>query len=279
MRAVLKRWLLRVLVRPGVDGRRSCLPALAYHSIDESGSPVSFPLSHFRAQIEWLASHGYQALTAREAGAALAGRARIGERAVVLTFDDGLRSVSETALPVLAEFGFAATVFCAAGYVGKVCGWDRAPGIPEMDMMSWEDIRLLADQGWEIGGHSVSHAHLPALAEAARREEIAESRRILQDRTGCSVTSFAYPFGEFDQVSADAVAEAGFSSAWTMDPIGNLPGCDLFSLGRFNCDRIQSDSPDAAELAIRTYLSGRYGWYALLTARRLRIRRRARRKQ
>ena len=104
------------------------------------------------------------------------------------------------------------------------------------------------------------------------QQEIADGRRIIEERIGCPVTSFAYPFGEFDQVSADAVAEAGFASGWTMNPVANRVGCDLFSLGRFNCDRIRSESPDLAALALRTYLSGRYSWYALLTARRLRIR-------
>jgi peptidoglycan/xylan/chitin deacetylase (PgdA/CDA1 family) len=205
--------------------------------------------------------------------AALAGRAPLAPRSVVLTFDDGFRSVGETALPILSECAFVATVYCATAYVGGASSWERSPGMPEMAMMSWDEILGLVAQGWDIGGHSVSHAHLPALPEASMREEVSEGRRILQDRTGCPVSSFAYPFGEYNQVCADAVTEAGFSSAWTMRPVANRPGCDLFSLGRFNCDRIQSETAEAAELAIRTYLSGRYGWYALLTARQLRIRR------
>jgi peptidoglycan/xylan/chitin deacetylase (PgdA/CDA1 family) len=273
MKAVLRRWLLKALVRSERGTGRACLPALTYHSIDESGSPISFPTSHFRAQIYWLASRGYRSLTARQAVAALAGRAQLEPRSVVLTFDDGFRSVGETALPILAECGFVATVYCATAYVGGASSWERSARIPEMAVMSWDEILILVDKGWDIGGHSVSHAHLPGLPEATMREEIAEGRRILQERTGCPVTSFAYPFGEFDQVCADAVGEAGFSSAWTMDPAANRPGCDLFSLGRFNCDRIQSETAEAAELAVRTYLSGRYGWYALLTARRLRMRR------
>jgi peptidoglycan/xylan/chitin deacetylase (PgdA/CDA1 family) len=146
-----------------------------------------------------------------------------------------------------------------------------------MELMSWPDLSFLADQGWEIGGHTVSHARLPGVSAAVMQEEIAEGRRILQDRTGCAVASFAYPYGELGAGCTEAVAAAGFTSGWTMDPVINRPPCDPLTLGRFNCDRIQSEDPEAAELAVRTYASGRYGAYAILTARRLRIRRRPQR--
>ncbi len=274
MKRPAKRLLLRGLLRLARKPRPGEIVALTYHSIDESGSRISLPPAHFRRQIEWLASSGYRSLAADEAAARLAGRREPTVGGIVLTFDDGFLSVYETAFPILSEFGFVATVFCAAGYVGKVCAWERAPGIPEMPMMSWDELASLTQGGWELGGHTVSHARLPPLSPEAMREEIAEGRRILEDETGCPVTSFAYPYGESDQACAVAVAEAGFHSAWTMNPAANRPGCDAFSLGRFNCDRIRSETPDLAELAVRTYLSGRYNVYAFLTGRRLRVRRR-----
>jgi peptidoglycan/xylan/chitin deacetylase (PgdA/CDA1 family) len=177
-------------------------------------------------------------------------------------------------LPILSEVGFTATVFCAAAYVGGRCGWDRAPGIPDLEMMSWGDLGLLLDAGWEIGGHTASHAHLPRLTPDGIREEIASGRRMLEDRLARSIASFAYPYGEFDERCVAVAAEMGFDSAWTMIPTTNPPGCGLLTLGRFNCDRIRSEDPETAELALRTYVSGRYDVYALVTARRIRVRRR-----
>jgi peptidoglycan/xylan/chitin deacetylase (PgdA/CDA1 family) len=276
MKAALRKWLLRGLVAVGGQPRPGEIAALTYHSLDDSGSRVSCPPLHFCRQVEWLASTGYRTLTASDAAALLSGERRSG-RHVVLTFDDGFRSVRETAFPVLAEFGFVATVFCAAGYIGKQSNWEEMRGAPAMSMMSWDDLAFLGEHGWEVGGHGVTHARLPALQPGSMEEDIAQGRRIVEERTGSSVNSFAYPFGDFDRRCVEAVAACGFTSAWTMEPHVNRVGADLFSLGRFNCDRIRSDTPEIAALAVQTYLSGRYGCYSLLTGRAVRIRDRGKR--
>ena len=272
MKAIARRLLLEALARLTAETGPRGLPALTYHSIDESGSAVSFPLAYFRAQIEWLASRGFRGITAAQAAEALAA-GEVPPRSVVLTFDDGFATVRETALPVLSECGFVATVFCSAGYVGKPCGWERAPDIPAFDLMPWDDLGFLASQGWEIGAHTMSHARLPELAADGMREEIQQSRRTLTEALGCPVSSFAYPYGGFDDRCSQAVREAGLLSAWTMEPVINRPGRDLFALGRFNCNRVQSDSPRTAALAAQVCLEGRYGAYAALTGRAIRRRR------
>lgn len=272
MKALLKKWLLLSLLRLRKRAGNAAIPALTYHSIDESGSLISFPTEFFRAQVSWLAENGYRSLTASQAAAALAGKEELASPGVVLTFDDGFRSVRDTAYPILAEYGFVATIFVTSGYVGKPCGWDRAPQAPGMELMSWEEIRFLARQGWEIGGHTLSHAHLTRLGAAELKREITAGRRILQEEVGCEVSSFAYPFGEFDQRCAQLAREAGFCSAWTMEPTINRPGRELWALGRFNCDRIRSDSPQTAALAAQVYLGDCYHYYAFITARWLRVR-------
>lgn len=270
MKRLLRRIVLETLSR---FAHETGLPALTYHSVDETGSAVSFPLAFFRAQIEWLASQGFRALTAAQAAQALA-TGQIPPKRVVLTFDDGFVSVREAAFPILSEHGFVATVFCSTGYAGRPCGWERAADIPAFHLMSWEDLDFLASQGWEIGAHTVSHARLPRLADGFLEEEIRESRRTVKEKLGRSVDSFAYPYGAFDARCREAVKEAGFTSAWTMEPVISVPGSDLFALGRFNCNRVQSDSPRTAALAAQVCLGGCYPCYALLTGRALRRRRR-----
>ncbi len=270
MKAAARRWLLKGLTRLEKDPRG--LPSLTYHSLDSSGSPISFPADRCEAQLDWLVERGYRALTTEQAVAALVGQQPMPERAVAITFDDGFRSVREVGFPLLTERGLIATVFCAAGYMARPCAWPGAPRRPALDLMSWEDVRFLADQGWEIGGHTVSHARLTELPEAAQREEIEEGRRILMERAGVRVTSFAYPYGAYDAQCARVVAAAGFASAWTMEPVVNAPRCDPYALGRFHCDRVQSDSPETAALAARVCLGGRYDCYAILTMRQLRRR-------
>ncbi len=272
MRAALRRWLLKGLVRLGRDPRGGGIAALTYHSLDESGSPISFPPAFCRAQLDWLAQQRYQSLTASQATAALTGRQPLPERAVAITFDDGFRSVLEVAFPLLSERGFVATVFCAAGYMGRTYGWAGVSGIPPFELMDWEEARFLADSGWEIGAHTINHARLTELPEQTRLEEIRGGRRILLERVGGEIGAFSYPYGAFDARCAEAAAECGFTSAWTMEPMINALGCNRLTLGRFNCDRVRSDSPETAALAAQICLGGQYGRYAAITARRLRVR-------
>ncbi len=271
MKRAVKSYLLRALNVGAKLHRISAVPAITYHSIDESGSPISFRKEFFRSQLRWLSDRGYRTVTASEAAGLLSGASGCQQPTVALTFDDGFRSVLETALPLLAAHGFIATIFCNPQYIGGKSEWARAPGIPAMELCNWPQLKTLRQEGWEIGAHTLSHASLPALSDEKKREEIGDGRRILEEALGGEVTTFAYPYGEFDDRSIEIVREAGFSSAWTMRPCLNNPGADLLSLGRFNCDRIRSDSPETAALAISTYLHGRYRYYEALTARSLRV--------
>jgi peptidoglycan/xylan/chitin deacetylase (PgdA/CDA1 family) len=109
MKGLARRLLLEALARFTTEASAG-LPALTYHSIDASGSAVSFPATSFRAQIAWLASQGFRSLTATQAAETLSA-GQVPPKSIVLTFDDGFVSVREAAFPVLAEYGFVATVF------------------------------------------------------------------------------------------------------------------------------------------------------------------------
>ena len=91
-------------------GARPQIPVLTYHSIDDTGSPVSMTAREFRRQMQSLAAAGWRTITLSEF---LGGHAegRWPARTFLLTFDDGYRSLLEHALPVAAECSFQGTVF------------------------------------------------------------------------------------------------------------------------------------------------------------------------
>lgn len=70
----------------------------------------------------------------------------------------------------------------------------------------------------EIGAHTVSHPHLPALSPQAQDREIVSSKRALEELVDAPVTSFAYPFGATSSSTRDRVKNAGFSAACTVEP-------------------------------------------------------------
>lgn len=189
---------------------------LTYHSIDDSGSPISVGPAAFERHLAWLTSGQVRVepLTSLvETPAAGDGRPR-----VALTFDDGFSNFATVAWPRLRDAGLPATVFLVSGHMGgtNVWGGRVVPGIPALPLMSWDAAGRCASEGAAIGAHSRTHPHLPLLPEAAARDEMAGGRQDLCNTLGVPVTTFAYPYGA---VSPTVSAAAGtlFAVACTTD--------------------------------------------------------------
>lgn len=178
-------------------------PVLYYHRVGpfRPGAPRKMTVTppRFRSQMHFLRRHGIEVLTLDEV---LAGRA-----GVALTFDDGFRDCLEYALPVLWRLRFPATFFIVAGRVGGTDTWMRSTPFPEERLLDWDDLRRLVDAGMTIGSHSMTHTQLTY-------EEVAESRRLLEERLGTRVEHFAYPRGEYTEESAEWVRRAGYRAGW-----------------------------------------------------------------
>jgi peptidoglycan/xylan/chitin deacetylase (PgdA/CDA1 family) len=118
---------------------------------------------------------------------------------VSLTFDDGLAS-QRIAGELLHARGLTGTFYVSSGLVGRA------------GRLGWDDLRALADQGHEIGGHTRSHVHLPELAADAARREIEADRAALLEHDLDPVT-FAYPYGEAGAELESMVGDAGYAAA------------------------------------------------------------------
>ena len=172
------------------------VPILTYHSLDESGSVISVSPAAFGAHMASLHARGYRGIALGDLLDAWEGGAPDPARAVVLTFDDGFRSVLEHAAPVLAGFGFRATVFAVAGHVGGRNDWpSQGAGVPLLPLCSWTELRSLAAGGVEIGAHGMTHAPLDAAPPDVERREIDDAHAALEDGLGAAVRAFAFPYG------------------------------------------------------------------------------------
>jgi peptidoglycan/xylan/chitin deacetylase (PgdA/CDA1 family) len=208
-------------------------PVLVYHKIDvgwELGVNIVSPRA-FRAQMEWLASRGYDGITLRDAVRAAYRGEALG-RAVVLTFDDGYAGIARHAAPVLEDLGFRATVFVPSGYVGSVNTWDTALLGRRYRHLDRGELRALARAGFEIGSHSATHPDLRRSSAARLVEETAGSRSALESTSKSEVTSFSYPFGRCDARVRDAVRRAGFSAACGDGPGRTEDPFDAFLIPR-----------------------------------------------
>jgi peptidoglycan/xylan/chitin deacetylase (PgdA/CDA1 family) len=178
---------------------------LMYHSVGpRRDDPYQVTVSPGRlaAQLGLLARLGLRGCSMRE----LLGDP--GPRKVGLTFDDGYRDFRTTALPLLREHGFTATVFVLAGRLGGDNGWEHAG--PVKPLLTRAEVREVAAAGMEIGSHGLRHRELPAVPEDELGAEVAESRAVLEDLVAEPVTGFCYPYGACGPRELDAVRAAGY---------------------------------------------------------------------
>jgi peptidoglycan/xylan/chitin deacetylase (PgdA/CDA1 family) len=175
---------------------------LTYHSISAAPGPTSTPAETFCMQMDQLAEAGYASMTLQDFTDWRGGRLPAGRR-VLITFDDAFLDYPETAHPILRGHGFSSVMFAPTGKLGGTEAWLGAD-VPARPLMSWEQVKSLAEDGVEFGSHSVNHADLTAIPDEARRFEIEESGAELERRLGRPTRSFAAPYGHVNrQVLAD----------------------------------------------------------------------------
>jgi peptidoglycan/xylan/chitin deacetylase (PgdA/CDA1 family) len=196
------------------------LTIIGWHRVDGARSDgLSTGVDDYRRHLDLLDDWGATvlpldaAVTALEAGT-------LPDRAVVLTFDDGYASVIETAWPVLRERGWPATLFAVSGYLtsGERFAWDRdEPHDDRHRLSSPAELRAAADQGLDIGSHTVTHPWLPRLDRDEAKRELVDSRQALEDLLGRTVSSLAYPTGGWNPEVRAIAAEAGYRIGITVD--------------------------------------------------------------
>jgi peptidoglycan/xylan/chitin deacetylase (PgdA/CDA1 family) len=189
------------------------------------------------------------------------------ERPVLMTFDDGYRSVLTLARPILQRHGIPAAMFLCSGPVrdrtlfwfdsiamtrsehdvqvlknASSTTWFREAAAAQTHVMEHEphapltvdDIRTLSAWGMEFGGHTVSHPILVRLSREDQAAEVRGNADMIEAWTGRRPVAFAYPNGEASDYSAETVAileEQRFQIAFTTQPGFALPS------ERFGCRR------------------------------------------
>jgi peptidoglycan/xylan/chitin deacetylase (PgdA/CDA1 family) len=197
--------------------RTSRIVVLGYHGISHRWPEAVSPAS-LKIQLRLLLARGY-----RPASFTQSVLNPPTGKTVVVTFDDGYRSVIEEAFPILASLGVPGTVFVPTDFVGaEVAAW---PGTDhwigsgyeqELTPMTWGDLGVLRDAGWEIGSHARTHPHLVRVDDDRLAEELVGSRSVVEHELGGRCLSLAYPYGEADARVASAARAAGYQAACTL---------------------------------------------------------------
>ena len=171
------------------------LPILTFHSIDDTGTVVSFPRELLQHGLGRLQASGHVSIALSQASANIRRGDPFPDRSFVITFDDGYRSVFEEAFPILQQFGMTAMVFLTVGKLGERKMSGRIPSLFGRAMLSWNEVRTMHAAGIDFGAHTLTHPNLTRISHAAMRFEIHECKAVIEDELGAAVDSFAYPYG------------------------------------------------------------------------------------
>ena len=186
------------------------VPVLMYHVI--ASPPPMAQLQQlfvepktFTAQTEWLARHGYSAVTLNQVYDAWFADGELPPKPIVLTFDDGYRGDYVFARRTLRRLHWPGDLSLLVGNLGE-------------ELSDGMVVRLIND-GWELDAHTISHLDLTTMKGSRLRREVAGSRQILSQRFHQPVNFFCYPAGKYNRATIRAVRRAGYRGATT-----ELPG-------------------------------------------------------
>ncbi len=200
---------------------------LAYHRVTDDPAaqrdPYTVSPARFRAQMGWLARHEWQGVGVSEA---LHTPRR---RVVALSFDGGYADFAEHAWPVLRRFGFRATLFVVAARAGRAADWPEAEGAP---LLGWVALRLLAEQGVEIGSHGLTRIPLDTLPPVEAKTSLSIAYIITARQIGQPPVGLAYPFGRYTGEVVEAAQAAGFRWACATRGGRNRAATPRFALRR-----------------------------------------------
>jgi biofilm PGA synthesis lipoprotein PgaB len=262
------------------------LTILSYHEIAE-GNDALVPMytvtpTNFVRQMDWLKNNGYHFVSVNDVLADYAGRKALPDKAVLITFDDGYRSVYVHAFPILKLFNAPAVI----ALVGK---WMEVPengkvnfdghSIPRTDLLSWEQIREMTKSGLiEVASHTygmhegiVSNPQGNLQPAATARRWIAEEKRyedeasydrrvradllrnneLLKKHIGRGPRIVVWPYGRYNIETRHIAAELGMPIGLTLDDGGNTANTPLYGLRRSLIDRSMGLADLAEEIALR----------------------------
>ena len=184
------------------------VPILMYHVIADAPAGAPYPDLYvsepdFAGQMRWLARHGYTAVTQRELWNHWHRGSALPPKPIVISFDDGYRSVAEAALPHMQKRSWPGVLNLTVKNL-RVSGG-----------LSQYRVQMLIAAGWELASHTLTHPDLTSLDEPTLRREVTRSRAILRSRFGVPVDFFCYPAGRYDSSVIRAVRRAGYLGATT----------------------------------------------------------------
>jgi peptidoglycan/xylan/chitin deacetylase (PgdA/CDA1 family) len=195
------------------------IPILCYHNFSPT-TPGSMNLTpqKFESQIQWLKDNGYTIISLKDAVEYLQDkRATLPAKSIVVTMDDGWKSVYTYIYPIAKKYNIPVTLFIYPQTISQ-----------GKNAMTWDQLKELKNTGlFDIQGHTYWHPNFKqekkkrsdASYDKFVKEQLVASKRVLEEKLGTKITLLAWPFGIYNPYLEQAAASAGYDMSFTIDAL------------------------------------------------------------
>jgi peptidoglycan/xylan/chitin deacetylase (PgdA/CDA1 family) len=196
-------------------------PILLYHRVVEGQENNRYAVSPeaFETQMRYLAENGYTTITPAYLARVILTGGQLPARPVVITFDDGYEDTYTRAFPVMEKYGLKGAVYIVTSTVGVG------------EFIRLEQLRDLAEHGWEIGTHTLTHTDLTQHHERISIE-LSQSRQILEEWLESPILTVAYPYGRVDEYVLNRTRRYGFTAGMGLGILNRHTPGTLYYLSR-----------------------------------------------
>jgi|GEM_PF-1180960 len=213
---------------------------LMYHKVsdnpEESPDHTLVRVARFEEQMKYLKDNGYTTIDLYDLKAYMDKKISLPEKSVVLTFDDGWKSV-KNAIPIMKKYNFKATFFIVLEYI------DGA--YPAF--LTWEEFsEILADRNFDVGCHSHTHPWIPGnhliswltgkTPNRSRSDVVAEvagAKKSMEDKLQRPIVHYSWPSGWYNAELLAIARDSGYITTVTTDQGVNMPGMDPMKIRRY----------------------------------------------
>jgi len=166
----------------------------------------------FEAQMKYLKENGYRSITLDQFFDFLNYKNPIPKKSVLITIDDGWKSTYDIAMPILKKYRFSATLFIYSDFIGG------------QKALSWDQIRQLAEMGFDIQSQSKTHRNLAEQKKdesfndyiANLEKEILHPQVLIKKKAGRDCRYLAYPYGSTNSLVLAMLKKHGYLGAFTV---------------------------------------------------------------
>jgi peptidoglycan/xylan/chitin deacetylase (PgdA/CDA1 family) len=221
------------LRREEIRSRLLAVPILLYHNIDGKGI-YSVTSDMLHEHFEYFRAHDIQVVPLSDLISRLENPVPYNTQAVVITFDDGYKSMFDKLLPLANEYHYPITLFV---YLESL---SDKPGA----LLTFNELRLLQKGGVDVESHTVTHADLLKLSlidnDEARLKlyrELYLSKKMLEEILDKPVTMIAFPYGYYNQDVIRMAKLAGYERVFSTEYGSNIITRDNYCLRRHHVKR------------------------------------------